>query len=295
MAGQARVALFKFIGAVLERLPERLDVALARSLAPLLGKRSPGARGHLRRNIAHALAGGITPVDPELLERFVDRGFASYGQYWAESAKLPALRPTTINSRFVIAEGLEHLLKAKELGKGMVIALPHIGSWEWGGSFLASLGMPMTAVAEELEPRELFEWFKAKRQAIGINIEPLDAHAGTVLLQTLRDGGVVGLLCDRDLQDNGLVVDFFGERVTIPAGPATLALRTGATLVAAACYSGPGRDHYAVVTPPINTERSSRLREDVERVTQEIALELEGLIRRAPEQWHVLQPRFTES
>ncbi|MBW4077988.1 MAG: phosphatidylinositol mannoside acyltransferase [Acidobacteria bacterium] len=295
MAGQARVALFKFIGAVLERLPERLDVALARSLAPRVGKRSSGARGHLRRNIAHALVDGTAPVDPELLERFVDRGFASYGQYWAESAKLPALKPTTINSRFVIAEGLEHLLKAKELGKGIVIALPHIGSWEWGGSFLASLGMPMTAVAEELEPRELFEWFKAKRQAIGINIEPLDAHAGTVLLQTLRDGGVVGLLCDRDLQNNGLLVDFFGERVTIPAGPATLALRTGATLVAAACYSGPGRDHYAVVTPPINTERSTRLREDVERVTQEIALELEGLIRRAPEQWHVLQPRFTES
>ncbi len=186
-------------------------------------------------------------------------------------------------------------MAAKALGKGIVIALPHIGSWEWGGSFLASLDMPMTAVAEELEPRELFEWFKSKRQAIGINIEPLDAHAGTVLLQTLRDGGVVGLLCDRDLQENGLAVDFFGEKVTIPAGPATLALRTGATLVAAACYSGPGRDHHAVVTPPIKTERSSRLRDDVERVTQEIAKELEGLIRRAPEQWHVLQPRFRDS
>jgi KDO2-lipid IV(A) lauroyltransferase len=225
----------------------------------------------------------------------VDRGFASYGQYWAESAKLPALSSKTITSRFVIAEGLEHLVAAKALGKGMVIALPHIGSWEWGGSFLASLDMPMTAVAEELEPRELFEWFKSKRQAIGINIEPLDAHAGTVLLQTLRDGGVVALLCDRDLQENGLAVNFFGERVTIPAGPATLALRTGATLVAAACYSGPGRDHHAVVTPPIKTERSSRLRDDVERVTQEIAKELEGLIRRAPEQWHVLQPRFSDS
>ena len=106
----------------------------------------------------------------------------------------------------------------------------------------------MTAVAEDLEPPALFEWFKAKRESIGIRIEPLDEHAGTVLLQTLKDGGVIGLLCDRDIQGNGIEVEFFGERVRLPGGPATLALRTGATLVAAACYSGPGRDHFAVVT-----------------------------------------------
>ena len=150
----------------------------------------------------------------------------------------------------------------------------------------------MTAVAEDLEPPELFAWFKAKRESIGIRIEPLDEHAGTVLLQTLKDGGVIGLLCDRDIQGNGIEVEFFGEQVRLPAGPATLALRTGATLVAAACYSGPGRDHFAVVTPPIPAERHGRLREDVTRVTQRLAVELEGLIRRAPEQWHVLQPRF---
>jgi KDO2-lipid IV(A) lauroyltransferase len=103
------------------------------------------------------------------------------------------------------------------------------------------------------------------------------------------------LLCDRDLEGNGVLVDFFGERVSIPAGPATLALRTGAALVAAACYAGPGRDHFAVITPPIDVERrAGRLREDVERITQDVARALEGLIQRAPEQWHVLQPRFEE-
>jgi lauroyl/myristoyl acyltransferase len=225
----------------------------------------------------------------------VDRGFGEYGRYWAEGAKLPALSRTTIHDRFVIGEGLEHLIEAKARGAGTVIALPHIGSWEWGGSFLDQLGMGMVAVAEELEPPALFEWFKEKRESIGIRIEPLNAHAGTVLLQTLKAGGVVGLLCDRDIQGNGIVVEFFGEDVTMPAGPATLALRTGATLVAAGCYSGPDRDHFAVISAPIEAQRSGRLREDVQRVTQSIAYELEGLIRRAPEQWHVLQPRFNPS
>ena len=288
----ARVAVFKSIGAILERLPERFDVALARRIALVFGRRSNTARANLRTNVVHALGGDGLEVPAALADRFVERGFASYGQYWAEGAKLPGLRGSTITDRFKIGEGLEYLLDAKARGKGIVIALPHIGSWEWGGSFLATLDLGMTAVAEALEPPELFAWFKEKRESIGIKIEPLDAHAGTVLLGVLRGGGVVGLLCDRDLQDNGLEVDFMGERVTIPAGPATLALRTGAVLVCAACYSGPGRDHFAVITPPLSIERTGRLREDVARLTQLIATDLEGLIRRAPEQWHVLQPRF---
>lgn len=292
MVGALRVTLFKTIGAILERVPERVDVLLARRVAAAVGRRPSSARHHLSENLSHALAPVGERANEGLLDNFVRRAFASYGQYWAESAKLPAMKKQDIYDRFVIAEGLEHLVAAKEAGRGVIVALPHVGSWEWGGSFLHSLGFGMTAVAEALEPPALFAWFKEKREAIGIRIEPLDQHAGTVILQTLHDGAVVGLLSDRDLQGNGVTVEFFGEMVTLPAGPATLALRTGATLVCAACYMGPGRDHFAVVTPPIPAIREGRLREDVTRVTQLMARELEGLIRRAPEQWHVLQPRF---
>lgn len=292
MGKKVRVAFFKSIGALMEVLPERVDVAAASAIAATVGRRNKKARANLANNLAHVLSSPRSSLDDELLELFVNRGFRSYGQYWAEGAKLPAIAKATIYDRFCIAEGLEHLVEGKERGKGVIIALPHVGSWEWGGSFLNSLGLGMTAVAEELDPPELFAWFKKKRESIGIRIEPLNEHAGSVLLSTLRSGGVVGLLCDRDLQGNGVEVEFFGERVTMPAGPATLALRTGATLVAAACYAGPGQDHFAVVTAPIESERTKRLREDVARVTQQIANELEGLIRRAPEQWHVLEDRF---
>jgi phosphatidylinositol dimannoside acyltransferase len=289
---RSKVTLFKTLGGAMERLPERFDVALAKRISMTVGRRSANARANLRRNLAHVLRANDEVLEDALLEHFVNRGFESYGQYWAEGAKLPGIKPEHVFSRFRIAEGLEHLYDAKAKGLGTIIALPHIGSWEWGGSYLNSLGLGMVAVAEDLEPPELFAWFKAKRESIGIRIEPLDEHAGTVLLQTLKDGGVIGLLCDRDIQGNGIEVEFFGEQVRLPGGPATLALRTGATLVAAACYSGPGRDHFAVVTPPVPAERQGRLREDVTRVTQLMAVELEGLIRRAPEQWHVLQPRF---
>jgi phosphatidylinositol dimannoside acyltransferase len=291
---RARVALFKVAGAILEFLPERLDVAAARRLGVALGERSR-AREHLENNLARVLGAPASSLDPALLARFVRRGFANYAQYWAEGAKLPALSTSTITSRFRIGEGLEHLNDAFAQGRGVVIALPHVGSWEWGGAFLASLGMPMTAIAEELSPPELFEWFKSKREAIGIHIEGLNGQSSTKLLNVLKSGGVVGLLCDRDIQGGGIDVEFFGERVTLPGGPATLALRTGAVLLAAACYTGPGRDHFAVVTAPIEAQRQGRLRDDVTRVTQAVAYELEGLIRRAPEQWHVLEERFETS
>jgi phosphatidylinositol dimannoside acyltransferase len=292
VATRARVVALKTLGSAMEVLPERFDEAIAETIAQAIGRRTSMARGHLANNLRHILRAPGTSVPDDLLEEFVDRGFRGYGHYWAEGAKLPAIPRSTVSARFQIAEGLEHLLEAKERGRGLIVALPHIGSWEWGGAFLNTIGLTMTAVAEELDPPELFSWFKKKREAMGIHIEPLNEHAGTVLLSTLRAGGVVGLLCDRDIQGNGIEVEFFGECVAMPPGPATLALRTGATLVAAACYTGPGRDHYAAVSPPIDTTRSARLREDVRRVTQDVARELEHFIRRAPEQWHVLQPRF---
>ncbi len=284
--------MFRTLGAVLEAMPERVDTTIASTLAGTVGRLNAGPRGHLRDNIRHALEDGEATVDAALLERYVDRAFASYGQYWAEGAKLPAIAVPEMASRFVIAEGFEYLKAAKEAGNGVIVALPHIGSWEWGGAFLAYIDMPMVAVAEELDPPELFRWFKEKREAIGLTIEPLNEHAGTVLLSTLRSGGLVGLLCDRDILNNGIEVEFFGERVTVPAGPATLALRTGAAIVPTACYTGPRDGHHAVVLPPIDTIRRGTMREDVARVTQSITTALESLIRRAPEQWHVLQPRF---
>ena len=289
------MGLFKGLGRVLEILPEQFDLRVATLLAESVGRIASSPRDNLRNNLRRVLGNGDAEIDNALLERYVDRAFASYGQYWAEGAKLPAIATSEMASRFVIAEGREHLDDAFAAGNGVVIALPHVGSWEWGGAFLATVGMPMTAVAEELDPPELFAWFKAKRESIGLHIEPLNEHAGTVLLSTLRQGGVVGLLCDRDIQNNGIEVSFFGQRVTMPAGPATLALRTGAALLAASCYSGPGSGHHAVMSPLIDTTRHGRLRDDVQRITQQITYVLEGFIRRAPEQWHVLEDRFGSS
>jgi len=209
-----------------------------------------------------------------------------------EGARLPGVSAATVESRFVVESGREHLDAGMAAGKGLIMALPHIGAWEWGGAWLALQGYPMTAVAEVLEPPELYDWFVAQREAIGLHIVPLDAEAGGTLLRTLRDGKLVGLLCDRDIVGNGVEVEFFGERTTLPAGPAALALRTGAPILPTAVYAGPGRMHTTWILPPVPAERTKRLRDDVARVTQDVARALELLIRRAPDQWYMFNANW---
>jgi KDO2-lipid IV(A) lauroyltransferase len=268
-------------------MPEPVALAVASLAGDVLFRVRDDQRRMVSNNLRRVI--GADASDTEVLDRWARRSFRAYARYWVEGARLATTSPVEVEERTFV-QGFEHLEAGMAAGKGVIMALPHIGSWEYGGAFLATQDMPMTSVAERLEPPELFDYFVQQRAAMGLTIVPLDASSGSTISATLRDGGLVGLLSDRDLVGNGIEVEFFGETTTMPAGPATLALRTGAVLVTGAVYSGPGPDHRAVVEPPLDTTRSGSFRKDVSRLTQQMATRLEGLIRRAPEQWHVFQP-----
>ncbi len=278
--------LYTTLGRALGALPEPLALWAAARVGDVMFVLRRQHREMITRNLRRVLGGDL---DDAVLDLWARRAFGAYARYWVEGARLGSTPMSEVLQRFV-ADGFEHLVDAMSAGNGVVLALPHVGSWEYGGAFLAGKGYPMTAVAERIEPPELFDYFVEQRAAMGLTIVPLDADSGSAMIKSLRDGKLVGLLCDRDLLENGIEVEFFGETTTMPAGPATLALRTGARLLTSAVYSGPGRDHHAVVQPPIDTCRTGSFRTDVQRITQEIATRFEGLIRQAPEQWHVFQP-----
>jgi phosphatidylinositol dimannoside acyltransferase len=148
-------------------------------------------------------------------------------------------------------------------------------------------------VGRALHPPEVFEWFVSFRRSLGMEVVPLGPQAATASLGALRRNGVLCLPADRDLARDGVEVTFFGERTTLPAGPATLALRSGAPLLVIAVFFTREVDgHHAVILPPLDAERHGRLRDDVARMTQDMAAAFERLIRRAPEQWHLLQPNW---
>jgi KDO2-lipid IV(A) lauroyltransferase len=188
---------------------------------------------------------------------------------------------------------LDRLEAALKLGKGVIVALPHLGGWEWGGTWMTYQGYPPTVVVEALEPPEVFEWFAGLRRRLGMEIIPADLHAAAAVLAALRANKVVYLLCDRAVKGvTGVEVAFFGEKTLIPAGPAAIALRSGAPIIPVAVYFGQHGTHTAVVRPPLDVVRSGRTRRDIEATTQALAFELEALIRAAPTQWHLMQPNW---
>ncbi|MGO8872589.1 MAG: phosphatidylinositol mannoside acyltransferase [Acidimicrobiales bacterium] len=288
--GQAVFRTYTSLARGLAALPEPVALGLGNLFGDVLFRVRREQREMVSKNLRRVL--GATPSDAAVVDRWARHAFRAYARYWVEGARLGST-PATVVEQHTLVRGLEHLVEGMAVGKGVIMALPHIGSWEYGGAFLATQELPMTSVAERIEPPELFEFFLEQRAAMGLTIVPLDASSGGAVMGTLRRGGLVGLLSDRDLVGNGIDVEFFGERTTMPAGPATLALRTGAMLVTGVVYSGPGADHRAVIEPPLDTARRGSLRADVSRLTQEIATRFEGLIRRAPEQWHVFQPLWT--
>jgi lauroyl/myristoyl acyltransferase len=274
-------------GAELARVvPARVGEPAARAVGRALALAMVSRRRQVERNLRRATAGQLSGI---AVQKAVADTFDSYTRYWLELFRLPDDARRGLE---LVMDGREHLEEGLEQGRGVISALPHIGGWDYGGAWLASQGYPLTVVVEPVEPRELLEWFAAVRAELGMTVVELGPEAGRIVLQALRQNQVVALLCDRDLTGDGIEVEFFGETTTMPAGPATLTLRTGAPLLPTAVYFRPEGGHHAVVQRPVPAQREGRLREDVARVTQALARRFEELIRAAPEQWHLMQPNW---
>jgi phosphatidylinositol dimannoside acyltransferase len=285
---RAAVLGYKAGSRLANALPGPVASGLARSLAVPFALSLRSRRLMIGRHLQRVYGGSLSGWE---LEVKITQAFDSYARYWMESFRLSSTDRAALEAG-MSWEGVAHVEAGYEAGNGVLMALPHLGGWDFGGAWFASAGYPATVVVESLEPPELFEWFAELRRHVGLTVVPHGPAAGQAVLKALKRNELVGLVCDRDLERTGVEVEFFGERTTLPAGPATLALRTGAVLLPTAVYFE-GSGHHGIVRPPIPVERSGEgLRADVARITQLLADELAALIRRAPEQWHLLQPNW---
>ncbi len=231
-------------------------------------------------------------LPPKEMRARVREAFACYSRYWIESARLPATPADVVDEGHDVV-GYEHVQRGLDAGRGVILVLPHLGGWEWSAFWLARINhVRVTAVVEPLQPPELMEWFVSFRRSLGMNIVPLGPKAGQEVLAALARNEIVCLLADRDVNGTGIDVQFFGEKTTMPGGPATLALRAGVPLCPTAVYFHGRHGHRGVVRPPLDLTRTGRMRSDVSRLTQQVADELAELIRVAPPQWHLMQPNW---
>lgn len=287
--------------ALVRNLPESLARRLFVLLADLAwwrhGKGVRRLEANLRRVLAaSSSAGGAGTAGragaaPAAQVRSLSRAaMRSYLRYWLEVFRLPVTsRDRIVNGMRMINEPI--LRAAVAAGRGTVTALPHMGNWDHAGAWAVLTGLPLTTVAERLQPESLFDRFVAFRTSIGMEVVPLTGGAAPpydVLAERLRAGGLICLLADRDLTAAGVTVDFFGEPARMPAGPAALALDTGAALLPVTLAYDP--DGWQVhIHPEVPVPPSGSRAEKIAVMTQAVADVFAAGIAAAPQDWHMLQ------
>ncbi len=238
------------------------------------------------------LRANLARVRPELDEAALDRltrdAVRSYMRYWAESFRLPSWpiddvvrRTRTVNE--------DVFRGAHAQGKGVVAALPHMANWDWAGAWACATGMPLTTVAERLEPVRLYDEFVAYRASLGMEILPAgDPATFATLIERAREGRLLALLADRDMSRAGVEVDLCGQTAKMPRGPAELARRTGAPLIPTTLrYDGPE----LVITfhDPVPVAEGE---EGIVAMMQAVADRFTDAFRAHPADWHMMQRVF---
>ena len=279
------------------RLPESWARWAFTKVADIAWRRQGPKVQVLEANLHRVLARkyGRPDVDGKELRTLSRATLRSYARYWLEVFRLPVIPiERIVSGMHVNAEGEAELFANLKAGRGVVIALPHMGNFEQAGGWVVARGAgSFTTVAERLRPESVYEAFVRFRESLGMEVLPLtggQSPFGT-LVQRLRAGKLVCLVSDRDLKDTGVEVQMFGETARI-ASSAALAVHTGAALLPVATWFE-GDDWGAHIYEEIPVPQSGTRAEKIAAMSQQLARVFETAITVHPQDWHMLQRVFT--
>jgi phosphatidylinositol dimannoside acyltransferase len=281
------------VGSLVARaIPEPVAYGLAHSVGGLLARRRTARRRAVERNLSRVT--GEAPGSPNL-ERLIVEAYRSYARYWLETFRLVREGREFFLERFQVF-GEERLDEVLGRGKGAVVVVSHLGNWDAGGAWVGASGRRLVTVAEVLRPRRMFEFFAEHRARLGMTIYPAEAGVTRKLVASVQAGAVVAIVGDRDLTRRGPEVELFGEKTTLPAGPAFVAMRSGVPLMVAGIYGvrrADGHRGWEAHIGEIIELPDNSVPDTVAILTSQIARQLEYFIARRPEEWHVFQPFWT--
>ncbi|MGH3249570.1 MAG: phosphatidylinositol mannoside acyltransferase [Trebonia sp.] len=285
------------------RLPESVARALFNFGADVAWRRQGTGVRVLEGNLVRVIrtsSGDSLPANEfgaelRALSRAVMR---SYARYYLETFRLQIIPDERIRAGMhVNQENIDLTLEHMKNGRGVIYALPHMGDFEQAGRWVNLVGAgSIVAPAERLKPESVFQKFLAFREGLGMEIVPTSGgpHPFGVMAQRLRAGRLVTIVADRDLSDTGVEVDFFGEKALLPAGPAALAVQTGAALMPVSCWFVGEAEWAAHVYEEIPVPASGTRKEKITTMTQALARVFEQAIQEHQEDWHMMQKVFVD-
>jgi len=249
---------------------------------------------HFSRKRRANIAGNIQRVmdqkeDPATLRRQVRCVFRNAAKNYFDLTRLAYVDLDNLDGRVKI-EGLDNLSGAASRGKGVVLATAHLGNFETSAHIVASRGYDMTIPVEAYEDTPFLRKLAGLRSGKRVRIVPVGVKGIKECLQTLHRGGIVTIVCDRDLQGNGIKAEFFGKPTSFPPGPVDLAMRTGAVVVPCFSLRGPKNTTRIYFEPPLKMSDNENHDQALKANLASLVAVMEKYIRQYPDQWVVLEP-----
>ena len=259
---------------------------IANALGRLCGKTLDLAIPRLRRIADRNLSLAYKDHDAAWRRKTINGVFASIGRLLVAFARFPQITKENVN-HWIRYDGLEHYLKAKEAGRGVLFATAHLGNWELSAFAHALLTEPMNVVVRPLDnPR--IDSIVEKRRALSGNTLLSKRDFARSILQALRTNQPVGILVDQNSSaENGAFVPFFGIPACANLTFAKLAARSGAAVIPGfAIWSAKERRYVLKFYPPV------MITGDAVEDTRRIQNAIEAAIRETPDQWLWIHRRW---
>jgi len=279
--------LVRVVTCLLRLLPRRPAIAIMRGVGRLLFFTATRMRQKTIRHLTMAYGHEKEPAEINRLARQVFRHFSTV---LADMLRLPKLLDQGID-QLLHAQGAEHIARAMQDGRGVILLTGHFGNWEILGAWASAIGVPIKVVGKELFNPELDRLLVETRNQAGyINIAR--GKATREIIRTLNDGGAVGMLIDQDTKVPGVFVNFFGRPTHTPVGAAQLARKLGVDIVPAFIYLQDDLTYQIECGPAIALQTTDNPTEDLFNNTQKCSDACERMIRRYPEQWVWMHKRW---
>lgn len=290
-----RTRLIKIARVLIARIPPPIGHPVAAVLGELVYRFARKSRRAAISNLGHAMG----PISRRALKKAVRHVFHNVMRNYYELARAPDMTDADVDRMVDFDEkGWQRIADLHNNGRGVIMASGHFGSFDMVTQMLARHGYPVTALAAQIKPAWLSDFITDLRAARGLDLLLVDEEEGSgvnlnSLKQTisiLRNGGLLGVIVDRNLEQRGVKIKFFGHDTIVAAGVAKMALRTRSVIVIGIARRLNDYRFSLTFEEPIEPVGSASNEEDVRALLTKVFARLEYHIAQNPEQWVLLQP-----
>lgn len=271
--------IFQFFRKILLVLPEKARFKFAEGLAwlgyKLIKKRRVIALANLKLAFPEKTEEEREKIAKKSYE-VMAKAFLStlwYDKYLKESVTL---------------KDFDKIKKIKERGKGLAVALLHLGNME--ASLKAAEEYKIITVAKKQRNPYIDRFITESRERMNVVLLKKSKNTSRELLENIEEKNVIALFSDH--RDKGAEVEFFGEDTVSPTGIVNLALKHDMPLIIAYNILNDDNTCTTYFTEEIEFEKTESFKEDVKVNTQKMISRMEKIISEYPEQWMWFHDRW---